>query len=1410
MQLTDQPKKLITLNTKPSQEETSARLTSAEKSATRPLAIKFMLFWLLSVGILCVFGLAFNADWCKPQFETALSQLFHRKVRLGHMSWSIGFNGLAIATNKVEVDEMNNAPFLRAQRTEIGVSFRPILKGDVELHHLDFRKPEFWFTREISGDWNFTDLIKFGPDVRIIQFDDGRLHLTDMAAPPAYRSSVNLDKVQLKFVWPKKRVSKPFFLSFELKQPKYITKVQLDGLGKGAIEDWKSNHYTIALLAQRINPDDALRLASFIMKPEDAVQVKSRELSGLFDVTIKGDGTLDKGIKLAANMKADGLVLHDPQLGTIKTPHATSEGRVIVDKKKISWEELSLKLPGMHLKSSGQFNQFDDKKGDYKTALSGKVDDLKVLNKLLSAPTGKGNSSKSPLLLLDGIDPARLTGKAEIIVTVENINNHTEIESRFNAGGLLLRDIIEEAAPKHARFAISAGVPATSFLKGDIHVIPGQILEVRSAQTDIVGGKVTITGNTELKSRVSNYTLEGKNLDLTKVAANMNSSRDALKELAERITVPPKTRLLLKGTADLKARLQRRGSVTRQDIDLYLHNADFYLSDGSLNLNKLNGRIGVTEREFIFDKVTGTIDGGSFSLSGRVPYKGAGMDLAVSGARVDLGKLTLALATFKMQVPQMTGIKATGKVKDAHLKITGSLSTPIVAGTAVPEDVRLEITDVKRYIRASGGSLNLTGDILTLKDMTLTTRGGAAQVTARISGVPGEAKFLDGRIKSQGLDLADFDAWIHTQVVPEQVRKDYDKMLTAYSVAKVKGKVFGDILLKDDPNSALPRFDGNIGLMDVGFRVEDEKIGVDRLSGVLATAGDDLLLQDIAGWMNGSQFFSNGYVKNYRSALPVLRCDIKGSLNAAEINQLISTFSPAKKASQLKFTCQGPLEVNLKANGTKDEMKVSFSGRANQRSSVKLYGPFGVLHQPSGEAMSMDGAVTIHPKGVTVNDAHLFVSESVLGFKGEIKVKDDNNANLLNEQIINLAILTPNPLPARRLLAGLAPQLAESAVAGTISVDGAISGPMSNPKINGNFDLVDVTIPKVHLSHATGHMQSRDPFDPRSQGAPVNAHVDMTELQMKNIKVTNVSGEMSFTPSAGGDKLPKIRLANMKVKAGGGDINFNAWLDPETEKFGAKSDFKGVDLSVIATGLFGHPGELTGIADGDLLLKSQGSNKDEMIRNLNGNGKFHVKNGVLARFGRLQTRLTQANLLQSGVLGFNLNNLLQSVVPVRTGEFKELIGNYAIVKGMLAFTELKYNGEDMRLWGGGTANLVDGKVNIEIAGTLPRVTSSVLSGPLGHVSRGLTIQKLLNTVTFNKLEKLPALPVLGGIAGDKPRTFTFKMSAPLDEPNVLAQSIEKSFKWLPSKPLQSAHPVPGIDAKLLEAKGPEQPQASRN
>jgi hypothetical protein len=74
----------------------------------------------------------------------------------------------------------------------------------------------------------------------------------------------------------------------------------------------------------------------------------------------------------------------------------------------------------------------------------------------------------------------------------------------------------------------------------------------------------------------------------------------------------------------------------------------------------------------------------------------------------------------------------------------------------------------------------------------------------------------------------------------------------------------------------------------------------------------------------------------------------------------------------------------------------------------------------------------------------------------------------------------------------------------------------------------------------------------------------------------------------------------------------------------------------------------------------------------------------------------------------------------------------------------------------------------------------------------MTLQNFFDVVTMHKLESLPSVPVLGDIANDRPRTFSFQISSPLDKPHAISQSIEKSFAWLPSMPNASAHPLPEL------------------
>ena len=110
----------------------------------------------------------------------------------------------------------------------------------------------------------------------------------------------------------------------------------------------------------------------------------------------------------------------------------------------------------------------------------------------------------------------------------------------------------------------------------------------------------------------------------------------------------------------------------------------------------------------------------------------------------------------------------------------------------------------------------------------------------------------------------------------------------------------------------------------------------------------------------------------------------------------------------------------------------------------------------------------------------------------------------------------------------------------------------------------------------------------------------------------------------------------------------------------------------------------------------------------------------------------------------------------------------------------------------GKFDFLERHVELDVAGDIPRVSSSIIPGAIGEMSRKVTLQRMFSIVTFRKLKDLPALPLLGDIANDDPRAFTFSVTTPTEPPKLMTQAVEKSFKWLPNKPFASAHPVPGI------------------
>lgn len=1347
----------------------------------RRLVVQFLAGWLVSVLLVLGVALLRHADWYRPQCELALSEIFHRHIKLGHISWSLGLNGLAISAQKIQAYERDGTPLLMSGRSEIGIAFLPLFTGELIIKHLDFQKPEIWAVKTANNTWNFEDLIKNGPEIRIIQLDKGRMHIVDRSKTRAH--SILMDDVKLKFVFPKKKRAKPFYLAFKLNKPGYTTDFQLNGLG-GAEENWHKNFYTFDAQANNVNPDDVQNLIAYFGQGAGGDQSRSTRVEGLFDVKLKGEGTFEKGVKATAQMDVDGLVVTDAKLGKMKAPKARSEANLTVDKDKLSWKDMSLNLANIKLTSQGHLHRWRESNRGYSAQIAGKVEDLKSLKELFPDRDRESGDASTAVSMLGDIKKERLSGRAEIMINIQGNLDRAEIESRIRAGGVAARDLLEHTTSGSARLLILVGVPETANMKGDVKVIAGERIDVADGEIDVPGGTLKMKGWTDLKSDRSEYGVTINSLDLAGVEKNLNSSPTAALELARTLSLPPRSRIVLSGKAQVGATVRRQGARSNFAVTTVLNNASIALADKPFSLSRLNGTINLTEKMSEFRHLTGNIGDGSFSLNGVVQANShAPVDLFFKGEKIDLQQVHQTLDMFKISLPVFKDERLAGRLKEVTFSVKGSLDRPQLALEAVPDDVQFIPSPGMKPVRLTSGLISLKNNELTVKELAVALRGSTVTTSMHAKDLATRPQLTKVEFKSQSLDLSDVDYYVNSSACPPSLKKQYSDALTEFDIDNVHGKIYGDVRLT--PHNNKLKFDGVVGLNNVSANVGPKSIHVDKLTGVLAATGQELLLQNITGQVNHSNFSIDGYVNKYGTPQVNWTADMKASVESREIGDLIRMLSASGSVDQVKVVSQGPVRLNAKVSGNRETTAVSFWLRADSKSNLALSGPFGTIRQPMGEAMSIDGALASTADELNIKDSHIIVGQSVLNTSGTILWKEKPE--------INLAFSSPNPLPAARCLAALYPDLVEQDTSGLIDVDLKIKGHLANPEIEGAIGMDRISIPRLSVFDATGKLTTTEAFDPRSGKTPFSSILNLKSVKLGYMMVKDLSGEVNLRPVQGQFRTPKLAISNGKATVADGKLNFSMIMDLDEHKLGVKAKLDDVKAAEIGSWLFGHDGEITGIADADIAVRTEGKNKEEMIANLSGKGKLSIHNGSLARFGHLQQRLTQANLLQSGVLGFNFNNLLQSVVPVRTGNFKELSGSFKIAAGEIALKDLKFNGDDMRLWGAGTADLPTGNLNLEIAGTIPRVQSSIIGGPIGKVSKRITVQKLLNTVTFGKLEQLPSLPVLGDLASDKPRTFTFNMSAQVEEPKVLTQSIEKSFKWLPSKPLASAHPIIGMD-----------------
>ena len=440
------------------------------------------------------------------------------------------------------------------------------------------------------------------------------------------------------------------------------------------------------------------------------------------------------------------------------------------------------------------------------------------------------------------------------------------------------------------------------------------------------------------------------------------------------------------------------------------------------------------------------------------------------------------------------------------------------------------------------------------------------------------------------------------------------------------------------------------------------------------------------------------------------------------------------------------------------------------------------LHQPAHLAITFDGGVRVRteaPSLIEIEKCLISVGEHTVKLQGTLK--DTGSGN-----VAEMKLTTPDELPFQLLVSMLYPDKLLSA-SGQSDLALAFVGPVDGLHVSGSVKLSDISVPESSVAHLNARLQLPDlALNPKPGDKVVASRLTLSSAQVAGLDIHD--GQADLLSSA--DDTVRISMKNGEAKVAGGKIKANGFYEPAGSKYRIELLIAKLAVAEFVDDYIKGDGKMSGQAD--LTLELHGVGGAGWMNNVNGKGKFVVQAGTIQSVGKLQGKLHGANLLQQGLLGFNINNFVQAVFPNRTGTFKAIDGELSIAAGVIGLPGVRYDGNDLRMRAVGQVNLPAGKVDIDVAGDIPRVATSIIPGAVGEISREMTLQKLLGIVTLKQLEDLPSLPLLGDISSDHPRVFSFAVKAPFDKPELITKSVEKSFKWLPSKPYASPHPVPGL------------------
>jgi len=336
-----------------------------------------------------------------------------------------------------------------------------------------------------------------------------------------------------------------------------------------------------------------------------------------------------------------------------------------------------------------------------------------------------------------------------------------------------------------------------------------------------------------------------------------------------------------------------------------------------------------------------------------------------------------------------------------------------------------------------------------------------------------------------------------------------------------------------------------------------------------------------------------------------------------------------------------------------------------------------------------------------------------------------------------------------------------------------IFGPIGSARLTGKCRMYAANFSNIGLTDVLGYISyGLDESGKAADPQPSVLRMKLDSVAFQSIPITEITARALLSNQSG---EPSLQFETFQGKLARGIVTASgATRLSERRPFNLAIELKGVDPNQILVDLYGKKNEMTGSVDLDMNLDGKFEPEDAFLKSLNGSGKFQAVKGRIAKLSELQIKVEQGNLLESGVLGFNIANVLSTVNPLENGEFLSASGRFKIVNGIINMEDLVFHGEELQLQASGILDLLKRRLNIMAKGAIPRV---VVQGGVSRVTSLLSFSGIVDFVAKEIPFHTPEIPVVGELSSKSMRTFEFDVDGSLDQPETINQSIRKSFRW---------------------------------